>query len=969
MLSSEANMELSRQLSQMVVQVGPDLFRVSGNMGSYSASATGELPVPSSILYTVFTSGSTGTPKGVMVSHESFCSALHYQFELLNFSAKSRVLDAASYSFDAAIHNILTTLAVGGCLCIPSQESYRGDIGSAIAAMRPTICNLTPTVARLLDPTRVYDLETLILLGEPVTRRDIDRWRSSNVQVINTYGPAECTPISNINARASNADEATRIGKGAGVTTWIVNPEDHNRLLPPGCTGELLLEGPLVGLGYINEPRSTAESLVENPEWLLKGSPSHPGRRGRLYKTGDVVQYNEDGSLTFMGRKDNQVKICGQRVELGDIEYHVLASLPTKAIQVVAEVVVLESDREPRQVLVAFIHTDNNGMPASERTTVAPKPYPMAGVVRERISHRLSIVPDVFVSMSEIPLTPTGKIDRRRLREIGRSLLSKEGNLFNDTYELRTNGDSSPGELILQNEQPAYAIAQKVYSMRPSWVKDGGSSTQTGYKDIPLHSSGLDSVNMMELTSFISRQYSIHVEMQYVMAKTTSVRSLAQYVLHYQTCGAEPSSLESPSTGIDLAQEINRHDSNILTVQLTLAGYMSPTLHNPSVCRDSRPFTVILTGATGFLGTQILRQLLEHRHVRRVIGLVRADTDDAARQRTINKAIEALWWTDHHAEKLEVWRGDLSLPKLGLDSTRWHTLIQGKAANVIIHNGAIVHWTKGYDVLEAVNVGSTMELLQVALGCPAMRFVYITGGRPWKSHEEQEIVAELSAPDAIPYSQTKLVSEAVLRRAATRRLPGGPTSAATGNIAVLNPGWVIGTPTEGYSNTTDYIWRLVATCIKLGVYNAEDAEGWLFISDATSSAEAVLEAAFSTRSDILGDQYATNGMPWREFWAILQGMGYELKGISHTSWMALVHADIKATREQHPLWPLKHIFPTLQRDERVASKRSGGCDDTPLRLKRAVRMGAEFLVRVGFLPAPPVTPSRRGMDGEEQCAN
>ncbi|GKZ26492.1 nonribosomal peptide synthase, partial [Aspergillus brasiliensis] len=236
MLSSEANMELSRQLSQMAVQIGPELSEVSGYIGSYSASATAELPVPSSILYTVFTSGSTGTPKGVMVSHESFCSALHYQSKLLNFSAKSRVLDAASYSFDAAIHNILTTLAAGGCLCIPSQQSYRGNIGSAIAAMRPTICNLTPTVAHLLDPASVYDLETLILLGEPVTRRDIDRWKSSNVQVINTYGPAECAPISTINAHAPNSDEATQIGKGVGVTTWIVNPEDHNRLLPPGCT-------------------------------------------------------------------------------------------------------------------------------------------------------------------------------------------------------------------------------------------------------------------------------------------------------------------------------------------------------------------------------------------------------------------------------------------------------------------------------------------------------------------------------------------------------------------------------------------------------------------------------------------------------------------------------------------------------------------------------------------------------------
>ncbi|PYH68480.1 non-ribosomal peptide synthetase, partial [Aspergillus vadensis CBS 113365] len=786
LLSSEANMDLSRQLSKIVIQVGPELSRIPSDMKNHFDGVTGQPPLPSSLLYTVFTSGSTGTPKGVMVSHESFCSALHHQSKHLNFTARSRALDGASYSFDAAIHNILTTLAVGACLCIPSQESYKGDIGSAIADMRPTICNLTPTVARLLDPERAYDLETLILLGEPVIRSDIDRWRSSDVQVINAYGPAECTPISTINANPSITDEAIRIGKGAGVTTWIVHPENHNRLVPLGCTGELLLEGPLVGLGYMNDPGKTGEAFVEDPEWLLTGSTSHPGRRGRLYKTGDLVQYNEDGSLSFMGRKDNQVKIRGQRVELGDIEYHVSASLPTKAIQVVAEVVVLEDDGEPKPVLVAFIHTDNKDMSAREDTTMSAKPYRMTEKVMKRISHRLSIVPDVFVSMRKLPLTPTGKIDRKQLREIGRSLLLSEGHVFDGTSDPSHNDDDSQSRLILQNDHPAYTIAQKVYSMRPSWMKNGVPSARTGYKDISLHSSGLDSVNMMELTSFVSRHFNVQVDMQYVMAKATTIRSLADYVLHYQKNGTTSSSAEHTSTGVDLMREINRHDSRIRAAQLTFSGSNNPTLKHPSVCRDKGSFTVFLTGANGFLGTQILRQLLSTPKVSRVICLVRGDTDDAARQRTISLAKEALWWTGHHAEKLEVWRGDLTSPKLGLDPDRWETLSCGEKVDCIIHNAATVHWMKGYDVLEAANVGSTMELLEVALRCPSMRFVYITGGRPWKAHEEEDVVAELSAPDAIPYSQTKLVSEVVVRRAATRKIPGSSTPTPAGNIAVIN---------------------------------------------------------------------------------------------------------------------------------------------------------------------------------------
>ncbi|RAK87151.1 non-ribosomal peptide synthetase [Aspergillus costaricaensis CBS 115574] len=964
LLSSEANMDLSRLLSKMVIQVGPDLSKAPCHMEDHTKNITGQSPLPSSLLYTVFTSGSTGTPKGVMVSHENFCSALQYQSKFLNYTVSSRVLDGASYSFDAAIHNILTTLVVGGCLCIPSQESYKGDIGSAIAAMRPTICNLTPTVARLLNPERAYDLETLILLGESVKRSDIDRWRPSNVRVINAYGPAECTPISTINARPSNTDEAIRIGKGTGVTTWIVHPENHDRLVPLGSTGELLLEGPLVGLGYMNDPEKTGDAFVEDPEWLLTGSTSNPGRRGRLYKTGDLVQYNEDGSLSFMGRKDNQVKIRGQRVELGDIEYHVLASLPTKATQVVAEVVVLEDDGEPKPVLVAFIHSDNNAISSSKETTVTPKPYQMTDEVMQRISRRLSIIPDIFVSMGKLPLTPTGKIDRKQLREIGRSLLLSEGHVFDGTSDSSLNSDYSQGKSILQNDHLAYTIAQKVYSMRPSWVKNRDPNAQTEYKDISLHSSGLNSVNMMELTSFVSRHFNVQVDMQYVMAKTTTIRSLAEYVLHYQKNGTSPSTAEHTSTGVDLMREINRHDSRVWAAQETLSGRNSPTLKHPSSRRDKGSFTVFLTGANGFLGTQILRQLLSNSKVSRVICLVRGDTDAAARQRIISMAKEALWWTGHHAEKLEVWRGDLTLPKLGLNPTRWETLSSGRTVDYIIQNGATVHWMKGYDVLEAANVGSTMELLQVALRCPNMRFVYMTGGRPWKIHEEEDVVAELSATDAIPYSQTKLVSEVVVRRAATRKIPGSSTPNLPGNIAVINPGWVIGTPTEGYSNTTDYIWRLVATCIRLGVYNGEDAEGWLSISDATTTAEAVLEATFSTRSDILGDEYATQGMAWREFWATLQDMGYKLEGVSLASWMDLVGADIEAAREQHPLWPLKHVYGWLQGNERVAGRARGVSGDTPVRLKVAVRMGAEFLVGVGFIPAPTGISSRNGMNGQ-----
>ncbi|KAJ5488057.1 Male sterility NAD-binding [Penicillium expansum] len=442
-----------------------------------------------------------------------------------------------------------------------------------MVAMRPTIANMTPTVARLLDPGTVHDLRTLILLGEPVTIRDLERWQSHKIRLINAYGPAECTPISTINAFSFSTEEAIQIGKGVGLVTWIVNSEDHNRLLPLGCIGELLLEGPLVGKGYIGDLEKTAEVFIEDPEWLLKGSDTRSGRHGRLYKTGDLVRYNENGSLTFVGRKDSQVKIRGQRFELAEVEVHILDCLPTKASQVAAEVVVPEGEVNPRPVLAAFIQASDNGKKVNEKSTFTAKTHPMAPDIKKRLAYYLPnyMVPTAIFSLPDLPLTATGKTNRRRLREIGRALLLAEGEQALDASEKTLANKFPHGEPILDTEQPAYALAQKIHSMRPSWSQDKlpfrADSLQrqhTELNDLILHSSGLDSVNMMELMSFISQNFHNQVGMQFLMDKA-SIRTLAQHLADPPECGAKKhSSSTRASFSVDLIAEINRYDSKIL---------------------------------------------------------------------------------------------------------------------------------------------------------------------------------------------------------------------------------------------------------------------------------------------------------------------------------------------------------------------------------------------------------------------
>ena len=295
-LTSLLNCELTSRLSQTTVLVGPALAKDDRPILSKSYPT----PHPSSIVYVVFTSGSTGVPKGCVISHENLCSALHYQIHILGFKPTSRVFDFASYSFDVAIHNIFAALVIGGCVCIPNDTHRMDNLENSMAQMQATIVNLTPTVARLLNLEAIPTLETLILLGEMVTEYD-SKARWGRIQLINAYGPTECTSLSTINYTASNPAMLESIGVGKGAVTWIVDPKNHNILLEWGDIGELLIEGPIVGLGYLHDPENTVAAFIEDPQWLVQGAFGIPGRRGRLYKTGDLVRYGKDGNIMIFG--------------------------------------------------------------------------------------------------------------------------------------------------------------------------------------------------------------------------------------------------------------------------------------------------------------------------------------------------------------------------------------------------------------------------------------------------------------------------------------------------------------------------------------------------------------------------------------------------------------------------------------------------------------------------------------------
>ncbi|KFY22082.1 hypothetical protein V493_06851 [Pseudogymnoascus sp. VKM F-4281 (FW-2241)] len=443
---------------------------------------------PSSILYVVLTSGTTGTPKGVLITHSNFCSAISYQQKILGCSNTSRVLDLASYAFDVAWSNILHTFTAGGTLCIPSQTELEIDLPFCLEKYNVTYADMTPSVARIVSRAALSRLNTLILGGETVLPSDA-YLAGENTRVFNAYGPSECTPT------ATLADAtADCIGHGSGVCTWVVEPDNPESLASIGSIGELYLEGPLVGKGYLNDPEKTATAFIEDPVWLIRGVPGRSdrtGRRGHVYRTGDLVKYKEDGSLVILGRKDTQVKIRGQRVELGEVEQHVLdAALPLLSaegineddIQVIAETIRPQGTNNA--ILLAFISLGN----AEERNITEESHSTAILQITDALTDRLTeaipvyMVPTAFVPIYKLPIMTSGKTDRRQLRAIGESVHS---------HYIKDSGMSDLAESLSDLE----TILQQV------WMSVLGVSSQEASVNKPFTRLGGDSISAMQAVS------------------------------------------------------------------------------------------------------------------------------------------------------------------------------------------------------------------------------------------------------------------------------------------------------------------------------------------------------------------------------------------------------------------------------------------------------------------------------------
>ena len=375
---------------------------------------------PDNLAYVIFTSGSTGTPKGVAVEHKAYVANAFEVAPALGITSRTRSLQFAASTFDTSLEEIFTTLLMGGCVCVPSDIERNNDPARAISDYQATFADLTPSVAALIDYSAINSLHTLVLGGE-MASSTMEQCTKRSIIVKNSYGVTEAAITNTVSLNIADRGPSN-IGRPTGCAVWIVDPHDHNVLTPIGAEGEMLIEGKCLARGYLNQQAKTDEVFITDPIWALNVRKS-PSQR-RFYKTGDLVRYDEDGSLIYVRRKDSQVKLRGLRIELGEIETQIRTALPR--YHIAADIVTSIGDIQKGTMLVAYLarETAFNASRIDDDHFKDATVFPASSLqeAREVLSQKLPLslpsymLPSVLIPLSHIPLNSSGKADRRKLK-------------------------------------------------------------------------------------------------------------------------------------------------------------------------------------------------------------------------------------------------------------------------------------------------------------------------------------------------------------------------------------------------------------------------------------------------------------------------------------------------------------------------------------------------------------------------
>src|SRR5271166_1052329 len=370
--------------------------------------------IPENLAYVIYTSGSTGRPKGVSVTHRPIVR-LVCNTNYVELRPSDRIAQAANASFDAATFEIWGALAHGGATVVVGKETVLSPADFAAFLSEQKITTLFLTTALFNEMVRQASeafrrLRHLLFGGEAV---DVGRVRSALAgappeRLLHVYGPTESVTFATWHLVEEVLEGATTVPIGrplANTRAYLL--DRHLQPVPVGVAGELYIGGDALARGYFNRPELTAEKFIADP---FRDDPE-----ARLYKTGDLCRWLPDGNIEFLGRIDHQVKLRGFRIELGEIESRLAQHTAVKEC-----VVVVRASEMGEKRLVAYVVAKGAAREEAE----------LRAALKSHLRHSLPeyMVPELFVFLASLPLSPNGKIDRKALPE------PREGDLFQEAY-------------------------------------------------------------------------------------------------------------------------------------------------------------------------------------------------------------------------------------------------------------------------------------------------------------------------------------------------------------------------------------------------------------------------------------------------------------------------------------------------------------------------------------------------------
>lgn len=378
------------------------------------------MATPSDPACILFSRVSSGEARGVSFSHTALSTALLGQGPAAKIGPLSRVMQLSSFNVDICVSEILTTLAYGGCVCVPSANERLKDLAGAVNRMQVNWTYMTPHLSRKVDPTKVPTLKAVCFRTRSLDEDTYSAWHGK-ANIILAYGPHDICPLGISFLEVVGVNQLKSVGRPFCGSFMVVNPDDRKNLVPVGAVGELVVEGPTLGCHYPNRESTLGPMSPLGPS---------AGNTSRYFKTGHRVRYTEGGLMEFISHKHEDVGIKGRPVDTAQIEQYLRRCLGQGVDVLVDKLPFRGTDDAP--ILAAFIEFGDSILDGEDDlTSLGATAKEQLLIARQLVEIGLRSnaappgIPSIFIPVKHLPITPSLKVNRRRLQKMI-SGLSKE---------------------------------------------------------------------------------------------------------------------------------------------------------------------------------------------------------------------------------------------------------------------------------------------------------------------------------------------------------------------------------------------------------------------------------------------------------------------------------------------------------------------------------------------------------------